>query len=49
MAAGDYPVFKGPIKDNKGNEVVKDGEVLTTEQIWQITYEVEGVNATGAQ
>jgi basic membrane protein A len=47
MVAGEYPIFKGPIKDNKGNEVVKDGEVLTTEQIWTITYEVEGVNATG--
>jgi basic membrane protein A len=49
LASGALSVFTGPIKDNKGNEVVKAGETLDVGQIWQITYEIEGVSATGAQ
>lgn len=46
IIAGDFPIFVGPIKDNQGNIVVKEGEVLDRTGIWQIEYLVEGVTAT---
>ncbi|MDR0854376.1 MAG: BMP family ABC transporter substrate-binding protein [Clostridiales Family XIII bacterium] len=48
MESGEFKVFTGPILDSDNNEVVKDGEVLTPEQIWQINYEVKGVKASGS-
>ncbi len=45
MMAGEFPIFKGPIKDNKGNEVVPAGTTLDREGIWMTNYLVEGVIA----
>ncbi|MDD4122067.1 MAG: BMP family ABC transporter substrate-binding protein [Eubacteriales bacterium] len=46
IIAGEFPIFVGPIKDNKGNVVVPEGTTLDRAGIWQINYLVEG--ATGA-
>ncbi len=46
MEAGEFNVFEGPIYDNQGNEVVKEGESLDRAGIWSIDYLVKG--ATGA-
>jgi basic membrane lipoprotein Med (substrate-binding protein (PBP1-ABC) superfamily) len=43
IKAGELAVYAGPIKDNKGNVVVKKGETLTHEQIMGIGWLVEGV------
>ena len=40
------PIFTGPINDNQGNEVVKEGESLDRGGIWSIDYLVEGVTAS---
>jgi len=45
IVAGEFPIFVGPIKDNKGNIVVKEGEVLDRAGIWKINYLVQGVTA----
>ena len=44
---GQFPIFVGPIKDNKGNVVVPEGTTLDRAGIWSIKYLVEG--ATAAQ
>ncbi len=46
IIAGEFPIFVGPIKDNKGNVVVPEGTTLDRAGIWSINYLVEG--ATGA-
>ena len=46
IMAGEFPIFQGPISDNQGNEVVKDGETLDREGIWETDYLVKGVSAT---
>jgi basic membrane protein A len=46
IAAGEFPVFVGPIKDNAGNTVVPDGTTLDHDGIWQMEYLVEGVTAS---
>jgi len=46
IVAGEFPIFVGPIKDNKGNIVVPEGTTLDRAGIWSIDYLVEG--ATGA-
>ena len=46
MEAGEFNVFTGPIYDNEGNEVVKEGEALDRAGIWSIDYLVKG--ASGA-
>ncbi len=43
---GEFPIFVGPITDNKGNIVVKDGETLDRAGIWETNYLVKGVTAT---
>ncbi len=43
MIAGTFPVFVGPIKDNQGNIVVKEGETLDRAGIWKMEYLVQGV------
>jgi basic membrane protein A len=48
MLAGEFDVFVGPIKDNKGNIVVQAGETLDREGIWKTDYLVEGVTDAGA-
>ena len=30
---GEYTVMAGPLYDNKGNELLKDGETFTLEQL----------------
>jgi len=47
LEAGEFPIFVGPIKDNKGNVVVPEGTTLDRAGIWSINYLVEG--ATAAQ
>lgn len=46
IEAGEFPIFVGPIKDNKGNIVVPEGTTLDRAGIWKMDYLVEG--ATGA-
>ncbi|MCL2492420.1 MAG: BMP family ABC transporter substrate-binding protein [Clostridiales bacterium] len=45
IKAGNFPIFKGPIYDNQGNEVVKDGQTLDRAAIWTTNYLVKGVTA----
>jgi basic membrane protein A len=40
---GELNVYTGPIKDNKGNIVVKEGETLTHEQIMGMNWLVAGI------
>ncbi|MBV8781811.1 MAG: BMP family ABC transporter substrate-binding protein [Phycisphaerae bacterium] len=49
---GDFVIFKGPLKDNAGNMILKDGEqeVQTDPKLESMNYLVEGVNgSTGAK
>ena len=43
--AGDYTIFKGPIKDNKGNAVIAAGtdRGQTDPELEKMNYLVEGV------
>jgi simple sugar transport system substrate-binding protein len=45
MLAGSFDIFKGPIKDNKGNVVVAAGKTFkqTDVQLESMNYLVEGV------
>ena len=43
IVAGEFPIFKGPIKDNAGNIVVEEGQALDRAGIWSMNYLVEGV------
>jgi simple sugar transport system substrate-binding protein len=45
MIAGTYDIFKGPLKDNKGNVVIPAGKVMTQTDIEleKMNYLVEGV------
>ena len=36
-------IFKGPMKDNKGNVILKDGEALDDGGLWAMNYYVDGV------
>lgn len=36
-------VYRGPIKDNKGNMVVKEGEMLPHEKVMAMDWLVEGI------
>jgi len=46
LTAGDYVIFKGPIKDNKGDTVIAAGVERGQTDIWleQMNWLVEGVN-----
>lgn len=47
IIAGDYPIFVGPLKDNMGNEIVPEGEAITSrEDIWKMEWILEGITAT---
>lgn len=46
IVAGEFKPFTGPIKDQAGNIVVKEGQSLTREEIWSTDYLVEGVIGT---
>ncbi|MCD6254009.1 MAG: BMP family ABC transporter substrate-binding protein [Thermotogae bacterium] len=43
---GEYKVFKGPLYDNKGNLRVKEGEVMSDHEIWDMYWFVRGVEGT---
>lgn len=43
---GEWDVFNGPIKDQKGNVKVKEGEKLTDKEMENIDWFVEGVQGT---
>lgn len=43
IVSGDFDVFEGPIKDNKGAEKLKAGETMTDEQKLAFDWLVEGV------
>jgi len=45
MLAGSFDIFKGPLKDNTGKEVIAAGKVLKQTDIVleQMNYLVEGV------
>ncbi len=46
MMKGGYSVFKGPLKDNKGNQVIAAGTAYpeTAIQLKSMNYLVQGVN-----
>ncbi|MDB5850811.1 MAG: family transporter substrate-binding protein, partial [Rhodoferax sp.] len=48
MIAGSFDIFKGPLKDNKGKEVVAAGKVFkqTDLELEKMNYLVEGVNGS---
>ena len=51
MTAGKFQMFKGPLKDNKGNTVIPDGKALDDQDpsLWGMNYLVEGViGSTGS-
>ena len=45
LMAGSYVIFKGPLKDNKGNVVIADGvsRGQTDAELEKMNYLVEGV------
>ena len=46
IAQGKFKVFEGPIKDNKGVERVKPGQVMTDQELLSFDWFVEGVEGT---
>lgn len=47
MKSGDFVIFEGPIRDNEGNTVIKEGEVREQRDTWleRMDWLVEGVRA----
>ena len=43
IADGSLVIFKGPMSDNKGNVILKDGEALDDGGLWAMNYYVDGV------
>jgi basic membrane protein A len=48
MIAGTFDIFKGPLKDNKGKEVLAAGKTQkqTDIELEKMNYLVEGVNGS---
>ena len=46
IADGSLVIFKGPMNDNKGNVILKDGEALDDGGLWSMNYYVDGVAGT---
>lgn len=46
VISGEQSVFKGPLRDNQGNEKVADGQTLTQEEVLGMDWLVEGVTGT---
>lgn len=46
IKSGEEKIFVGPLKDNTGAERVKDGVVMTDDEIWNCNWFVEGVIGT---
>jgi simple sugar transport system substrate-binding protein len=45
IAAGELHPFAGPIRNQAGEEVVAEGEVLSDEELLKMSYYVEGIDA----
>lgn len=45
MASQQWDVFTGPIKDQKGEIKIKEGQKLTDEEVWNMNWLVEGIDA----
>ena len=45
ITAGEYFAFTGPIKDNKGELRLKDGEIADRAHLDSMNYYVEGIDA----
>lgn len=43
MMAGTFKIFKGPIKDQTGAVKIKDGEVMSDNDVWNMDWFVQGV------
>jgi len=43
IADGSLVIFQGPMSDNKGNVILKDGEALDDGGLWAMNYYVDGV------
>ena len=43
IADGSLVIFKGPMKDNKGNVILNEGEALDDGGLWAMNYYVDGV------
>lgn len=43
IADGSLVIFQGPMKDNQGNVILKDGEALDDGGLWAMNYYLEGV------
>ena len=43
ILSGEFGVFEGPINDNEGNERVAAGQTLTSQEILQIDWFVDGI------
>jgi basic membrane protein A len=43
IADGSLVIFEGPMSDNKGNVVLKEGEALDDGGLWAMNYYVDGV------
>lgn len=43
---GEYKIFAGPIKDQKGNVKIKKGEVLSDMELLEMSWFVDGVSGT---
>ena len=48
LRAGNFPIFRGPLKDNRGNEVIAAGRSYEQADPWleQMSFLVEGVNGS---
>ncbi len=46
IKSGKNKIFQGPIKDQKGQEKLKAGEVMSDEDVWNINWFVEGIDGT---
>ena len=48
MIAGKFDIFKGPLKDNKGKEIIAAGKSFkqTDLELEKMNYLVEGVNGS---
>lgn len=46
IISGDLKIFKGPIKDQNGEVTVADGSEMTDDEIWSMSWFVEGVIGT---
>ena len=46
IKSGQFHPFTGPIYDNQGNLVIKDGHTVSDEELDSINWYVKGIDAT---